>query len=144
MKLELTPTGKYTITEGSDMLCQCGTLTEASAVLHYLNMKPITVLERGIARTAIHNWDTEVREKQDLRAAKKARQKAHRKEKKTPSPDTGSPKIEAVQEETEGAVMNDDGHREKESRTETESGETVCSCLSEQETEQSEAKEGDS
>lgn len=142
MKLGLTANGKYNIIEGNDVLCQCATLTEAGAVLHYLNMKNMTMLERGIARTAILNWDNEVKEKQELKSAKKARQKAHRKAKKTPSPDTRSPKTEAVQEETEGAVMIDDGHREEEIRTEAESGETVCSCLSEQETKQSETKEG--
>ena len=145
MKLGLTANGKYNIIEGNEVLCQCATLTEAGAVLHYLNMKNMTMLERGIARTAILNWDNEVKEKQKLKSAKKAREKAHRKAKKTPSPDTGSPKTEAVQEETEGAVMTDVCHREEEKeeiRTETESGETVCSCLSEQETKQSETEEG--
>lgn len=128
MKLGLTANGKYNIIEGNDVLCQCSTLTEAGAVLHYLNMKNMTVLERGIARTAIHNWDSEVKEKQDLKAAKKARQKAHRKaKKKTPSPVTESPETAVVQDETEGAVMTDDGNREEEKediRTDTESGET--------------------
>lgn len=82
MKIGLTTTGKYTIAEGSDILCQCSTLTEASAVLLYLSMKPITVLERGIARTAILNWDNEIKSRQEQKAAKKARQKANRKAKK--------------------------------------------------------------
>ena len=80
MRLGLTANGEYSIIEGNDVLCQCSTLTEASAVLHYLNMRPITILERGIARTAIHNWDNKVKEKRELKAAKKARQKAVKKE----------------------------------------------------------------
>ena len=124
MKIGLSADGKYNIIEGTDVLCRCNTLTEAGAILHYLNMKPITVLERGIARTAIHNWDNEVREKQEQRAAKKARQKANRKA-KTPSPDTESPEPMTNQSETmtEGAEVND-GHREEKIRTEkAESGE---------------------
>lgn len=114
MRIGLTENGKYNIIEGNDVLCQCATLTEASAVLLYLSMKPVTVLERGIARTAIHNWDEERKQKQEQRAAKKARQKAQKKAKTAPDPESN-----LIQE---GAVLTDDGHREEESAA--ESGET--------------------
>ena len=128
MRIGLAADGKYNIIDGNDILCRCKTLTEAGAVLHYLNMKPITMLERGIARVCINNWDNEVKARQELKEAKKARQKAIRKAKKqqTPSPDTGSPEQakETDQSEsvTEGAEVNDD-HREEGVRTEADSGE---------------------
>lgn len=115
MRIGLAANGRYNIIEGNDILCQCKTLTEAGATLHYLNMKPMTVLERGIARVCINNWDSEVKAKQEQKEAKKARQKAKAKARKTASPDTGSPEPMTDQSETmtEGAAVND-GHREKE------------------------------
>ena len=82
MRIGLTPTGKYNIIEGNEVLCQCADLTSASAVQLYLSMRPITALERSIARTSILNWDNEVREKQEKKTAKKARQKAREKARK--------------------------------------------------------------
>lgn len=76
MKIGLTPTGKYIIAEGTDILCQCATLTEASAVLLYLSLKPVSALEKGIARTAIINYDNEIKAMKEQKAAKKAKQKA--------------------------------------------------------------------
>lgn len=81
MKIGLSADGKYNIIEGADVLCRCKTLTEAGAVLHYLNMKNMTTLERGIARVCINNWDNEVKARKELKAAKKARQKANRQKK---------------------------------------------------------------
>lgn len=119
MKIGLSADGKYNIIEGADVLCRCKTLTEAGAVLHYLNMKNMTTLERGIARVCINNWDSEVKAEQEKKQAKKARQKARVKARKTASPEPMTDQSETM---TEGAEVND-GHREEEIRTEAESGE---------------------
>lgn len=134
MRIGLTANGKYNIIDGNDVLCQCADLTSASAVLLYLSLRPVTVLEKSIARLAIHNWDMAVKaeeeRKQAVKQAKKARQKARKQAlKQTPSPETESPEQvkETDQSETmtEGAE-NNDGHREKEEiRKEEESGENV-------------------
>lgn len=93
MRLGLSPKGGYNILEGTaDIICHCKTLTEASAVLQYLNLKPLSVLEKSIARQAVYNWDNEVKELQEKKIAKKARQKAKAKARKvTPAPETVTP-----------------------------------------------------
>lgn len=78
MKIGLTPEGKYSISEGSSVLCQCPTLTEASAVMLYLANSPITTMERETARNAILDWDNQVKAKREKAATRRANQKAHK------------------------------------------------------------------
>ena len=82
MRIALAPMDGYNIIEGTaDILCHCSTLTEAAAVLNYLNMKPLSALEKSIARQAVYNWVNEVKARKELKAAKKARQKANKQKK---------------------------------------------------------------
>lgn len=88
MRIERTINGKYNIIAGnSSVLFQSDRLTDTACVLEYLNLSPMSALEKSIARQAVFNWDNENQAKAEAKAEKKARAKA---KKKTPAPETAT------------------------------------------------------
>ena len=56
MRIERTINGRYNIITGnSSVLFQSDRLTDTACVLEYLNLSPMSALEKSIARQAIFN-----------------------------------------------------------------------------------------
>ena len=103
MRIERTINGKYNIIAGnSSVLFQSDRLTDTACVLEYLNLSPMSALEKSIARQAVFNWDNENQAKAEAKAEKKAKAK---KKLLNPKTETTEPaEKDSDQEETEISV----------------------------------------